>query len=40
MRLAESGVDTRVRLGGDLDPAVDMEIRVVGVHITRADLIL
>ena len=35
-----SGADTLVQVDGDLDTAIDMAIRVVGVHITAADLIL
>jgi hypothetical protein len=40
VRLVYSGADTYVRLDGDLDRSIDMDIRVVGVHLTAADLIL
>jgi len=40
VQLLYSGADTFVRVDGDLDTAVDMVIRVAGVHITAGDLIL
>jgi serralysin len=40
VRLIFSGADTLVRVDGDLDTSVDMDMRVVGVHLTAGDLIL
>jgi Ca2+-binding RTX toxin-like protein len=40
VRLVRSGADTLVRVDGDRDTAVDMDIRVVGVHLAAGDLIL
>lgn len=40
VRLLNSGADTIVQVDGGWDSAVDMAIRVVGVHLTAADLIL
>lgn len=40
VQLFESGADTIIRVDGDLDAAVDMTIRVIGVHLTASDLLL
>lgn len=40
VKLTYSGVSTLVQIDGDTDSAIDMTIRVVGVHLTGADLFL
>ena len=40
VRIVYSGADTVVQIDGDLDTAIDMTIRIVGVHASAADLLL
>jgi Ca2+-binding RTX toxin-like protein len=40
VRLDRAGADTIVQVDGDTDTAVDMTVRVVGVHLTASDFLL